>query len=154
MLAKVPAPRDSVGAWGSLMQEWDEPGRRLRTFLSARCIFSSPLTRAVETTLVGLQDHPALRRGGTPDPLTLLRTLREVKNRGSYDSVGRYSTADIGPHVRTMLSRSVGAEAAEALTDVEINAHDAVGEWWLSLVTQESKRQVESRLDDILATLR
>ena len=144
--------RDGLGSWAPLMHEWDDDGRRLRAFLSAQCIFSSPLTRAVQTTLVGLQDHPALR--GATRPLTLLRTLREVKNRGSYDSVGRYSEGDIGPHAKTMLRHSLGTDAAEVLSDVTVNSHDAVGEWWLSLVTQETKAQVMDRLDNIMATLR
>ena len=47
------APRNSVtGEWASLMNDWDDDGRRLRAFLSTRCVFSSPLTRAVQTTLV------------------------------------------------------------------------------------------------------
>ena len=53
-------PRDGLGSWAPLMHEWDEDGRRLRAFLSAECVFSSPLTRAVQTTLVGLQGHPTI----------------------------------------------------------------------------------------------
>ena len=50
-------------------------GDDITTFLNATKIFSSPLTRAIETALLTCEGHPALKTNG----LTLLRNLREKK---------------------------------------------------------------------------
>lgn len=56
-----------------------------RIFARADIVFSSPLTRAVQTAQIVLHDHPAVTRRG----IVLLRAAREIKRALSLDSVGK-----------------------------------------------------------------
>ena len=63
-------PKDAVG-----VEDW----------LAAQAIYASPLRRTVQTCLIGVKGHPALRRtaeAGEGLPLTLLACAREKKNFG------------------------------------------------------------------------
>lgn len=51
-------------------------------FLRATHIFCSPLTRAIQSALVGLHDHPAMRDKG----ITLYSVIREIKSAGGFDT--------------------------------------------------------------------
>eukprot|EP00959_Pyramimonas_sp_CCMP1952_P047559 992706-Pyramimonas_sp.AAC.1 len=54
-------------------------------FFKVKKTYCSPLTRAIETALVSLDSHPSLDKEG----LFLLRNLREAKNLGGQDTVGK-----------------------------------------------------------------
>jgi len=56
----------------------------VQEFARAQRVFSSPLTRALQTALLSLQGHQAVARHG----ITLLRAAREVKNAAGRDTVG------------------------------------------------------------------
>jgi len=57
-------------------------------FLNAETAICSPLTRAAQTALLTLRDHPALVGGKA---LHLKRCLREIRSSlGSLDTVGKY----------------------------------------------------------------
>ena len=53
----------------------------------------------VQTALLAMHGHSSTTEHG----LLLLRNLREVKNAGSFDSVGSQSGDDIAPHVKSKL---------------------------------------------------
>ena len=53
-------------------------------FSSAGKVFSSPLTRALQTALLALEGHQALKARG----ITCLRSAREVKGVGGLDCLG------------------------------------------------------------------
>ncbi|KAH8067032.1 phosphoglycerate mutase [Aureococcus anophagefferens] len=72
----------------------------LGLLLRADGVWSSPLTRAVQTALVGLHGHPAL------DVLELHATAREIKGMGGLDCVGlEVGAANIGERVERKLAR-------------------------------------------------
>jgi hypothetical protein len=54
-------------------------------FTQVSAAFSSPLTRAVQTACLYLEDHPVLKRG----PMRLLSSVREIKGIGGLDTVGK-----------------------------------------------------------------
>jgi broad specificity phosphatase PhoE len=58
----IQAARDGVGGFSSSPSE----AATLRALLAAQAIWSSPLTRAIQTAIVGL--HPLLQKSGTPSP--------------------------------------------------------------------------------------
>ena len=60
-------------------QEGNQGGEasRCAEFLSASAIFASPLTRAIETALVGCAGHPYFKTPGAA--LHLMRSAREVR---------------------------------------------------------------------------
>lgn len=51
-------------------------------FLHATHIYCSPLTRAIQSTLVGLRDHPTMVNRG----ITLYSVIREIKSAGGFDT--------------------------------------------------------------------
>jgi phosphohistidine phosphatase SixA len=164
------------------------------SFLSANAIFSSPLTRALETALITCEGHPAFQLHTTlatndpsvvPEmtsdfderpvsespgcatrtrlavhrrPLTLLSTLREVKNFGSFDTVGQYSGEEIVTHVNKMIQRDMNSTShsnrAEEIMRPVIDTNDAQEQWWTALEVKESKADVSLRMKELWNYLR
>ena len=125
----------------------------VNTFLSATKIFSSPLTRAIETALVTCEGHPALKKHG----LKLLRHLREKKNIGSFDTVGQFSGDKIAPHVSKCLredGKDMDAEKINKVTKVQIDPNDAKDEWWTRLEVAEKPADIKSRWEYLFNYLR
>lgn len=121
------------------------------SFMAAQAIFASPLTRATQTALLTCQDHPLLYREG----MLLLRNLREVKNFGSFDTVGKYMGDDILKHVKDVFIRDVGSqETEELLRGVQVDSHDAKGPWWTPLEVNENKKEISERFADVWSFLR
>lgn len=73
----------------------------LEQFLAAERVFVSPLSRAVSTALLTLQDHPELLNG-----IRLLSALREIKNAAGLDTVGSAAGIEIRPTVINKLRES------------------------------------------------
>jgi broad specificity phosphatase PhoE len=121
----------------------------ITTFLNATKIFSSPLTRAIETALLTCEDHPALKTNG----LTLLRNLREKKNIGSFDTVGQVSGNDIAPHVSKCLNDEFPDEKTKKLM-VPIDFNDAVDEWWTRLEIAEKGFDIRARWEQLFNYIR
>jgi broad specificity phosphatase PhoE len=120
--------------------------------LGATTIFCSPLTRAIQTTLIGLQAHPVLTAKG----LVLTKDAREVKKIGGFDTVGMAHGVDmikerVKKEVSTLYSN---ADDVQRLTGVAFEGGDAANEWWTHPETADSKTDIESRLDDLLAKIR
>eukprot|EP01035_Chromulina_nebulosa_P019502 gene19502-25393_t len=72
--------------------------------MSADAVFSSPLTRAIETAFLCLDGHPAIEKRG----LTLYSVIREVKRLGGLDSVGIAYGNEIEERVRSELTAIIG----------------------------------------------
>lgn len=128
-------------------------GSDIATFLSAQAIFSSPLTRAIQTALLTCEDHPLLRDPSSPG-LTLLRTLREVKCIGCFDTVGRFTGDDIPQHIHSLLCADLGEERADKIMAAPIDVRDAVGPWWTPLEDTDSPEAVQKRFNDLWTRLR
>jgi hypothetical protein len=120
-------------------------------FLEAERIFVSPLSRAVSTALITLQDHAELLNG-----MTLVSAIREVKNAAGLDTVGSASGSDIQPTVALKLRQS------EVLSDDEIShlmqpplhIGDAVGTWWTPANDKDSTKKLLLRLDEFMRLLK
>jgi broad specificity phosphatase PhoE len=123
-----------------------------QSFVNASVIYSSPLTRATQTALLTCEGHEAFK---SPNgKLTLLSSLREVKNFGSFDTVGRYSGEEISKHVHEMLKRDLGEERCQEVLKPTIDFNDAQEQWWTALEVQESKSDVNLRLKELWNYLR
>ena len=137
--------------WKELEHDRKRDGQEdLTAFLSASAIFASPLTRATQTALLTCHGHPALES----DPLILLRNLREVKNFGSFDTVGKYMGDGIRNNVENKLTRDLGNDVATDLLKVKIDPYDAQDSWWTPLQEKESKDMVDYRFKLLWAFLR
>lgn len=95
----------------------------VRAFLNAGRVYSSPLTRAVETCLLSLRGHPTLKQRG----VSLISSAREVKNLGGQDTVGCAVGEGITARVQEELSVMIGEEEAAAILTEHgsIDAFDA-----------------------------
>ena len=145
-----------------------------RHFLSAGMIYSSPLTRAIQTAVIGLRDHPRMAAcavagdggggpGGGRESVRLLSDAREIKKVGGMDTVGcMVGKAQIAGRVREEL-RTLYPAAAGDEDDVErifgravgaLDANDAVNAWWTKVQDWDTARDVAARMDEVLAQLK
>uniref|UniRef100_A0A7S3YWL0 Uncharacterized protein n=2 Tax=Lotharella globosa TaxID=91324 RepID=A0A7S3YWL0_9EUKA len=126
-------------------------------------ILSSPLTRALQTCLISLKDHPTAKSKG----VTLCRDLREIKTLGGFDAKGKC----FGPAIMTRTEEKLIKKIKEANTlgDVsenqvkrylemakeacktKIDYNDANTQWW---VLKDTKSDVKERLEDFLSYIR
>eukprot|EP00658_Telonema_sp_P-2_P018333 TRINITY_DN17189_c0_g1_i6.p1 TRINITY_DN17189_c0_g1~~TRINITY_DN17189_c0_g1_i6.p1 ORF type:complete len:249 (+),score=76.27 TRINITY_DN17189_c0_g1_i6:150-896(+) len=127
---------------------------QMELFQSATKVVSSPLTRAVQTALVSLWEHPALDRG-----LSLSRLIREQKNAGGFDTVGDKCGHDISVKVAECMAEEFAKEKVSGDLDgkkqagqymVPIDPGDACSDWWTKLNDKDAASQVKQRLDDFL----
>lgn len=115
-------------------------------------VWASPLTRALQTALVGFCGLPALRN------LSLHPSCREVKNVGGFDSVGlETGSRDILKRCEKKLTEAV-LKLEDAPTDTASNlcgglacdARDAAAEWWLPAERREGDTAVDRRCAEFL----
>eukprot|EP01041_Mallomonas_annulata_P006382 gene6382-12905_t len=119
-------------------------------FQNATEVFSSPLTRAIQTALVALDGHKAFTEKG----LTLYSVIREVKGPGGMDTVGVKYGADIIPRVADRLEAVIGQPATARFMKTPIHINDANMPWWTPQSMSDSKEEVQRRVDDFLNFIR
>eukprot|EP00428_Durinskia_dybowskii_P076483 CAMPEP_0170355624 /NCGR_PEP_ID=MMETSP0117_2-20130122/741_1 /TAXON_ID=400756 /ORGANISM="Durinskia baltica, Strain CSIRO CS-38" /LENGTH=1335 /DNA_ID=CAMNT_0010609673 /DNA_START=108 /DNA_END=4115 /DNA_ORIENTATION=- len=128
----------------------DLPQRReeyVRLFLHADIVYSSPLTRALQTALAAMCGHSALVK----NPLTLYRVIREIKSIGGLDTVGIECGAAIIKRVKAELIHSLGAAKAEALMEgVEIDTTSVEQPWWTQMSSSDSEKDQLERVREFI----
>jgi broad specificity phosphatase PhoE len=110
-------------------------------------VWASPLTRALQTALIGFHGFPPLRS------LALHASCREVKNVGGFDSVGLATGSyNILQRCEKKLAEAVGQPdaAAQICNGLACDARDAAGEWWLPSERREGKRALDRRAAEFL----
>jgi len=135
--------------------EPDHVAEKIKLFFASKRAVASPLTRAVQTALVGLWDHPALSGSG----LTLSRLIREQKNAGGFDTVGSKVGDEIAAEAEKCLGEELEKEHEQSGDDaaasakkymVAIDPGDATSDWWTKINDKDSQEQIRSRLLDWL----
>ena len=139
----------------------DEAQRLLR----AELIMCSPLTRAIETCLIGLQPlllpaHPveggsAAETGSSGRHGVLLNpNLREKRNFGGKDSSGKWVGSSIQSGVHAELTKLYAdtPSVAESLKKVPLELSYVQNQWWLG--SKESEKHVAERIGELLAQVR
>lgn len=118
-------------------------------FVNAEVVLSSPLTRAIQTALVGVS--PILARVRS---LRLCRNARERRNRGGRDTTGTaMGQSEISSRVRKAFASADEDEGSIAkYMEVQLDATEAADRWWNS--SKESASAVRARMDEFLAQLR
>lgn len=117
--------------------------------LDAQLVLSSPLTRAIETALIGL--HPILAKLKS---LGLMANAREKRNRGGRDTSGSAKgMAETFYRLRQVLT-SVGTSEDDIsrYLSVNVDTTEADNKWWND--SKESSSAVQERLDEFLRQLR
>ena len=128
-------------------------GEAAAAVLRADAVWASPLTRAVQTCLIGLQ--PLLLPEGGPARTVLLNpNLREKRNMGGKDSSGKWTGEAIreGVHgaLTTLYEDAPGS--VERLAAVPLELAHVQNKWWLG--SKESEAHVVERIAELLAQVR
>ncbi|KAL1504451.1 hypothetical protein AB1Y20_010857 [Prymnesium parvum] len=119
--------------------------------MASDLVMCSPLTRAVQTCLIGLAPMLARR----PDARLLLNpNLREKRNLGGMDSSGKWHGEQLAHSVRAAMRHlySDAPEEAERLSSPQFDLRLVQHKWWLSI--EESKDLVAERINELLSQVR
>eukprot|EP00941_MAST-03F_sp_MAST-3F-sp1_P004543 g4543.t1 len=121
-------------------------------FMNASVIFSSPLTRALQTCMLCLEGHPTMQKDG----LRLTSDAREVKGRGGLDCIGVATGSSIRERALRCLSEA-GCASDETLGSagsVEIDCGDTKSEWWTLPEHKDTQEEIHLRIEDLLRRLK
>jgi broad specificity phosphatase PhoE len=122
-------------------------------FFDVERVMASPLTRAVQTALVGLQGHPTMHQSG----VRLHAQMREIKSTaGSFDTTGAVVGADHIQHRALNKLQEQGLEPAtvDALSGVAFDVNDAGHSWWTRQLESDTGERLDVRLRRFMDTLR
>lgn len=127
----------------------------LRELCAAPLVLCSPLTRALQTCLIGLGAACGLREAARR--VRLVPAARERRNHGAVDSIGcAVGEAEIAERLLTTTTQLYGgdAEAAKAAVGgVALDDLEVCSKWW-SGPPAEPKEEVAERLGDLVRQLR
>ena len=140
---------------GDAPQAGDESAVILNDFLEADAIYTSPLCRATQTCLIGLQGHPAMVPSASKPHITLVSTAREVKKVGGMDTVGGFVDQEILQNVRQKTAAVIGEEkTAESMGHIVADPYDAQNEWWTTADDMDRESDMANRFYGFVSTLR
>ena len=125
-------------------------GAERRGFEAATAVYCSPLTRALQTALVALQGHPALRPSGSG--ITLVPACRELCYPvGGFDSLRGTTGREILKRVVRRARKVVPNSSLSPLLKgtVKVDVSEAEGAWW----GPEGRRRVSDRLQSFVDRL-
>lgn len=122
----------------------------INLFMHVDGVYSSPLTRALETAAVAMEDHPALLSNG----LTLYSVVREIKRIGGLDTVGVECGDGIEHRLRAEMASILGYPRAEELTKIPIIINDCNQPWWTPLAGHDSEKEQQERVREFLTFIR
>lgn len=128
-------------------------GAHAEELLAVPAVMCSPLTRAVQTCLIGLEPL-LLQEGCDPYSVALNPNLREKRNLGGKDSSGKWTGAALkkGVAAETAKLYSDAPERAETLNRVELGLSQVQNKWWLG--SKESEPAVYERIAELLSQVR
>jgi len=133
------------------MHDAPDSGDWIQSFLQADGLLCSPLTRALQTAVLALEDHPASERGN----IKLLPSLRELKTRGGFDSVGKCRGSEILQRCQEKLVEVVGeTKTKTAMSKWNIDVERCQAEWWTAPDDADSESEATERVADILNAVR
>lgn len=127
----------------------------VKLLMEADEIVSSPLTRAVQTAMIGFAGHPAMDPSKPGPHLTLQASAREIKKLGSKDCVGDAVGKDVMVRAANCLEAHGGAEVMHRYTQgIEADCLDSVDEWWTVYGDEDDDQDMQRRYYEFLSCLR
>ena len=126
-------------------------GADAEALLASELLLCSPLTRAVQTCLIGLAPMLEGRAAGT---LRLNPNLREKRNFGGKDSSGKWHGPALEEGVRQAMLTLYGDELARGatLSAPTLDLSQVMEQWWAD--AKESHEMVAERVTELLAQVR
>ena len=133
----------------------DKDGRIIKdefydAFASATSVLCSPLTRAVETCVLCMRNHPMWSRESAAK-INLFTNLREKKGFWSRDTMGRDAGSSLVQRVAKSMS---GMRHGGIKTDLvnRINFNDCTDRWWNN--SKEGEDSFQARLEEFANYIR
>eukprot|EP00316_Scyphosphaera_apsteinii_P020048 CAMPEP_0119331740 /NCGR_PEP_ID=MMETSP1333-20130426/81294_1 /TAXON_ID=418940 /ORGANISM="Scyphosphaera apsteinii, Strain RCC1455" /LENGTH=625 /DNA_ID=CAMNT_0007341413 /DNA_START=54 /DNA_END=1931 /DNA_ORIENTATION=+ len=138
------------------MMAWNDPAsyEQIRALCKAEEFWASPLTRALQTALVALE--PLL--SATGNVLELKANVREKKNWGGLDSIGRVCADECRERAIAELSDLDATEGGPTAAELErlkqlgVDPLEVQEAWWCDGV--ESESQLDARLLELMDQIR
>ncbi len=123
-----------------------------RLFMKSNTIYTSPLTRAVQTALVALAQHPAGRCNG----ITLYSPIREFKSPGGFDTIGvACGETAIRKRIHEEFTKHISQERSQELLSCHhLHAADASHPWWTPVSSYDNKQDKEERMREFANFIR
>jgi len=132
------APRAELG---SLRRYFEDK------FSTAGKVFTSPLTRALQTALLSLEGHQGLEDEG----ITCLRSAREIKGVGGLDNLGKAVGPEMRERALAELTTVAGRDYAEMVAPTVIHPGDCDTQWWTTF--KDTKASTRKRFKEFWARL-
>eukprot|EP00967_Tisochrysis_lutea_P146926 scaffold278232_cov31-Tisochrysis_lutea.AAC.1 len=120
----------------------------LDMLLDVDAIWSSPLSRALQTALLGM--HPVLLRDSGP-PLVLKPALREKKNLGGLDTIGARRGHGCVDRALRSFGPAITPEELHAMRNIKVDHAEAERRWWNN--GMETGQDVRKRIRRLLSEI-
>lgn len=137
------------------LNELIEQDTQLPELLKPDIVYVSPLTRAIQTAVIGLRKVLEASGGGH---LVLMANAREKQNFGGFDSQPQQTGAGV---IKRTLDELVllyqdhknSKSMVDGFKKLKFDTHEVEGRWW-NPVAAESEEQVKIRLAEFMAQLK
>lgn len=141
-----------------LMSEFSIDDGAKSGIAGVQAVMCSPLTRAVQTCMIGLRPLLVAGPAGSDHPqiqmVELNPNLREKRNLMGKDSSGKYIGDRLAEAIRESLRTLYSDDpiAAEGLKDIELDLRLVRDRWWIG--QKESDDALVGRIEDLMAQIR
>ncbi|MDP2437075.1 MAG: histidine phosphatase family protein [archaeon] len=126
-----------------------ESSPRVEQWRAADQVFVSPLTRAIQTCFLTMDTHPGFFRGAIALP-----SLREAKNLGGLDTIGKVSGDKIRSRFISQLQKTLSAEQFAALNlGYDLDLSRCPHPWWTPAGNKEGPKTLARRIHDFVSTI-
>jgi len=122
------------------------PEPMYQAFFGAKKVYSSPLSRAAESAVIGLRNHPHVKAHG----IQLLADAREKRTMMGMDCTGQFRGSKIISHIQSEFKEIYG-EVPEDVKNVKVDPNDALHRWWNE--KGESSSGFAQRVDQAMKTI-
>jgi len=126
---------------------------RATPMLTPDIIYVSPLTRAVQTAVIGLRQ--ALVAADRPGELVLMATAREKQNFCGFDTKSEMVGADViqrAVNELRLLYKDPGSEVLKVLKRIRVDVQEVQDTWWHTGKV-ESDEELQARLQEFMSQL-
>ena len=142
-------PLNSTGLQQAKVLASSWPSSEVAGAMKRARVYSSPLTRAVQTAMMGFAAHPRVEGEG----VCLVRAAREVKHSVlNLDSVGIAVSGGVHARACDEAARHLAPEDLELLQRTKLQAAEAQEKWWTS--NYDTQEEIDLRVAELFARIR
>jgi hypothetical protein len=147
-----PESADPDGAALPLCELSEEDAKHARQIQGAQRMYTSPLTRALQTAMIGFMGHPCAAESGAG--ISLVCSAREVKTLGGFDTVGIATGQSVLERACTQSEGHLADGELEALRSTKLDLREVASKWWTSVVDYDTSDTIGRRIRELLLRIR